>query len=51
MLAQLALTARDETDLDELTAELARVLQETMQPERVEVWLKKMETGRRRMNP
>ena len=39
MLAQFALTARDETDLDALTAELARVVQETMQPERVSVWL------------
>lgn len=28
-------TARDETDLDALTAELARVAQETLQPERV----------------
>jgi hypothetical protein len=32
-------TARDETDLDRLTAELARVIQETMQPESVSVWL------------
>ena len=40
VLAQFALTARDETDMDVLTAELARVLQETMQPERVNIWLK-----------
>ena len=40
MLAQFALTARDETDLDALTAELVRVVQETMQPENVSVWLK-----------
>ena len=39
VLAQFALTARDETDLDALTGELARVVQETMQPERVSVWL------------
>ena len=39
VLAQFALTARDETDLDALTAELARVVQETLQPERVSVWL------------
>ena len=39
VLAQFAITARDETDLDALTAELARVVQETMQPERVSVWL------------
>jgi len=40
-LAQFALTARDETDLDALTGELARVVQETLQPERVSVWLRK----------
>jgi len=39
VLAQFALTARDETDLDALTNELARVVQETLQPERVGVWL------------
>ena len=38
-MAQFALTARDETDLDALTDELARVVQETLQPERVSVWL------------
>ncbi len=31
---------RDETDLDALTGELARVVQETMQPVGVNVWLK-----------
>ncbi|MFZ2423552.1 MAG: hypothetical protein WA029_20650 [Anaerolineae bacterium] len=41
VLAQFALTARDETDLDTLTGELARVVQETLQPERVSVWLRK----------
>ncbi len=40
VLAQFAVTARDETDLDALTAELARVVQETMQPEKVSVWLR-----------
>ena len=40
VLAQFALTARDETDLDALTAELARVVEETLRPERVGVWLK-----------
>ena len=42
VLAAFAVTARDETDLDALTAELARVVQETMQPERVSVWLKRV---------
>jgi hypothetical protein len=39
VLAQFAATARDETDLDALTAELLRVIQETMQPEHVSIWL------------
>lgn len=41
VLAQFALTARDETDLDALTTELVRVVQETMQPEQVSIWLRK----------
>jgi hypothetical protein len=40
VLAQFAITTRDETDMDRLTAELIRVVQETMQPEKVSVWLK-----------
>lgn len=40
VLAQFALTARDETDLDALTAELVRVVKDTMQPETVSVWLR-----------
>ena len=40
VLAQFAVTARDETDLDALTTELVRVVQETMQPEHVSVWLR-----------
>jgi hypothetical protein len=39
VLEGFAATARDETDLDRLTAELARVIQETMEPESVSVWL------------
>jgi hypothetical protein len=39
VLAQFALTARDETDLESLTRELVRVVQETVQPEEVSVWL------------
>ncbi|WP_423223210.1 hypothetical protein [Candidatus Amarolinea aalborgensis] len=40
VLAQFAITARDETDLDALTGELARIVQETLQPEGVSVWLR-----------
>ena len=43
VLAQFARTARDETDLDALTRELGRVVQETWQPEGVSVWLRKRE--------
>ena len=39
VLARFAATARDETDLDALTAELLRVIQETMQPAHVALWL------------
>jgi hypothetical protein len=48
VLAQFAITARDEADLDSLTAELARVAQETLQPEHVSVWLR--EDNRRHEN-
>ena len=40
VLARFAATARDETDLDALTAELLRVIQETMEPESVSLWLR-----------
>lgn len=40
ILAQFAQTAQDETDMAALTRELVRVIQETMQPEQVSVWLK-----------
>ena len=43
VLADFAATVRDETDLDRLTGELARVIQETMQPEHVSVWLREPE--------
>ena len=46
VLARFAATARDETNLDALTAELARVIQETMQPEHVSVWLRPVDGGR-----
>jgi hypothetical protein len=40
VLAQFAVTARDETDLDALLSELVRVVDETLQPEHVSVWLR-----------
>ena len=46
VMAQFAATARDETDLDALNAELLRVIQETMQPAHVSVWLKPTADGR-----
>lgn len=45
VLAQFARTARDETDMEALTAELVRAVQETMHPETVALWLKRA-TGR-----
>jgi hypothetical protein len=40
VLAAFGTTARDETNLDALTAELVRVVHETMQPEFVGLWLR-----------
>jgi hypothetical protein len=45
-LAEFALTARDEVDLDRLTAELMRVVGETMQPTQSSLWLKTTTDGR-----
>ena len=41
VIAKFGATCRDETDLDKLTASLINVVQETMQPEHVSLWLKK----------
>jgi hypothetical protein len=41
VLAQFAQVARDETEMEALTAELVRVVQETMQPEKISLWIKK----------
>ena len=38
-LAQFSQTAREEVELETLTAELVQVVQETMQPETVSLWL------------
>ena len=40
VIADFAATCRDETDLDKLTARLVEVVDETMQPESVTLWLK-----------
>jgi hypothetical protein len=40
VLAAFGVTARDETDLERLTGELVRVVDETMQPEFVGLWLR-----------
>lgn len=40
ILAQFAQTARDEVELEKLTAELVAVVQETMQPEKISLWIK-----------
>ncbi len=45
-LERFAATARDETDLDALLAELVAVIQQTMEPESVSVWLKPTADGR-----
>lgn len=39
ILSQFAITARDQVDLDALSAELTNVIQETLQPESVTLWL------------
>jgi hypothetical protein len=40
VIADFAAACRDETDLDNLTARLVEVVEETMQPESVSLWLK-----------
>ena len=40
VLAQFAQTARDEVEMDALQAELVRVVQETMQPEQISIWVR-----------
>jgi hypothetical protein len=46
VLEHFAERVRDETDLDKLTTELVHVVQETMQPKSVSLWLKKEGRGR-----
>ena len=40
-LAQFAATARDEVDMEKLSAALLGVVDETMQPEKVSLWMRK----------
>ena len=45
-LAQFAATARDEVDMEKLTAALLIVVEETMQSESLSLWLKQEESKR-----
>ncbi len=47
VLATFGATVRDEVDLGRLTDELQTVVEDTMQPEHVSLWLKRTEDGRR----
>ena len=42
VLAQFAQTARDEVAMEALTAELTHVIQETIQPTQIAIWLKQV---------
>ncbi|HEY6041699.1 MAG TPA: hypothetical protein VIX58_06175, partial [Anaerolineae bacterium] len=47
VLAQFAVTARDEVELGKLVQGLANVVDDTMRPESVSVWLKRDASGTR----
>jgi hypothetical protein len=49
-LQDFALRAREETDLDSLTAELLLVVEETLQPAEVSIWIKTAPEPRRKQN-
>ena len=42
-LVQFAVTARDEVDLEQLVGVMLGVVEKTMQPERVSLWLSEQE--------
>lgn len=46
VLSKFGETVRDETDLEKLTAQLMHVVDETMQPKSVSLWLKQEERGK-----
>lgn len=48
VLQEFATTVRDETDLEKLTGRLMEVVDQTMQPRSVSVWLKATDDGRRK---
>ncbi len=47
VLQKFGETVRDETDIDKLTAELVNVVNETMQPKSISLWLKREERAKR----
>jgi hypothetical protein len=49
VLARFAQTARDETDIDKLTAELNSVVEQTLQPEHSAVWMKPVRRDSKRL--
>lgn len=49
-LAEFAATARGETDLEALTTQVVAIVQETIQPEQVSLWLRVGDEGQRRAN-
>ncbi|MBI5031239.1 MAG: hypothetical protein HZB51_11985 [Chloroflexi bacterium] len=45
VLARFAETARDEVELEKLSGELMKVIDETMQPTQVSLWLKAVDAA------
>ena len=47
MKLSFAFTARNETDLEALTAQVVNIVQTTMQPEQVSLWLTDAKSAKR----